>query len=83
VLPKHYVLFTTLSCLMPQPLTNQAVQCQGLSENEDQDHTHKQLGLLRVGPAAGAATGATSTIKHSITITRSSLQETVTSIPAP
>lgn len=32
-------------------LTNQAVQGQSLSENENQDHTHEQLGLLSVGPA--------------------------------
>jgi hypothetical protein len=31
--------------------TNQAIQGQRLSENEDQDHAHKQLWLLRVGPA--------------------------------
>jgi hypothetical protein len=31
--------------------TNQAIQGQRLSENEDQDHAHKQLWLLRIGPA--------------------------------
>jgi hypothetical protein len=40
------------------PLTNQTVQCQSLSKNQNQDHTHKQLGLLCVGPAVTAATQA-------------------------
>ena len=31
-------------------LTNQPVQSQGLSENQDQNHTDEQLGLLGVGP---------------------------------
>lgn len=33
-------------------LTNKAIQRQSLSENQDQDHTHEQLGLLCVSPAA-------------------------------
>jgi hypothetical protein len=37
--------------------------------------------LLRVGPAAGAATSIASTVRHSITITRSSLQEIVEKVP--
>lgn len=32
-------------------LTNQTVKGQSLSENENQDHSHEQLGLLSVGPA--------------------------------
>lgn len=32
-------------------LTNETVQCQRLGENQNQDHTHKQLGLLSIGPA--------------------------------
>lgn len=39
------------SACICKALTNQAVQCQRLSENENQDHTHEQLGLLSVGPA--------------------------------
>ncbi len=32
-------------------LTNQSIQSQSLSENEDQDHTHEQLWLLSISPA--------------------------------
>ena len=31
-------------------LTDQAVQSQRFRENQDQNHAHKQLGLLGVGP---------------------------------
>lgn len=34
----------------PPPLTNQTIQSQSLSKNQNQDHTHKQLGLLGIGP---------------------------------
>lgn len=36
----------------PPPLTNQTIQSQSLSENQNQDHAHKQLGLLGIGPVA-------------------------------
>lgn len=39
----------------PPPRTDQAVQRQRLGENEDEDHAHKQLGLLRVGAHARVA----------------------------
>jgi hypothetical protein len=39
--------FTSLSSL-----TNQTVQSQSLSENENQNHTDEQLGLLCVCPAS-------------------------------
>ena len=43
----------------PLPLrTDEAVQRQRLGENEDEDHAHKQLGLLRVGADAGVAHNA-------------------------
>mmetsp|Transcript_24700 Transcript_24700/g.63644 ORF Transcript_24700/g.63644 Transcript_24700/m.63644 type:complete len:85 (+) Transcript_24700:303-557(+) len=29
---------------------NQAIQRQSLSENEDEDHSYKELGLLSIGP---------------------------------
>mmetsp|Transcript_25580 Transcript_25580/g.76206 ORF Transcript_25580/g.76206 Transcript_25580/m.76206 type:complete len:239 (+) Transcript_25580:39-755(+) len=32
---------------------DQAVEAQGLREDEDEDHAHKELGLLRVRPHAG------------------------------
>ncbi len=39
-------------------LTDEAIQRQRLGENEDKDHAHKQLGLLRVGPHAGVTHNA-------------------------
>ena len=39
----------------PPLRTDQAVQRQRLGENQDEDHAHKQLGLLRVGAHAGVA----------------------------
>ena len=42
----------------PPPRTDQPVQRQRLGENEDQDHAHKQLGLLRVGAHARVADDA-------------------------
>ena len=45
------------TCTMPPSswscnvLTDEAVKRQRLRKNEDEDHAHEQLGLLRVGPA--------------------------------
>jgi hypothetical protein len=47
-----------------QLLTNKTVQRQSLSENQNQDHTHKQLGLLGIGPARRKARSTHSQGQH-------------------
>lgn len=40
-------------CLPAIPRTNQTIQGQSFCENENENHTHVQLGLLCIGPVCG------------------------------
>lgn len=46
------------SVRMRESRTDEAIQGKSFSENKDQDHSHKQLRLLRVGPARDINTEA-------------------------
>ena len=45
---------------VPLLLTNESIKRQSLSENENQDHSHKQFWLLSIGPHSGITNNANS-----------------------